>query len=44
MSDSITIIRKDVKHINLKVKPSGEVVLTAPTHSDEREMPIEMHM
>lgn len=38
MSDNITIIRKDVKHINLKVKPSGEVILTAPTHSDERDI------
>lgn len=26
----IQIIKKDVKHINLKVRPTGEVVLTAP--------------
>jgi len=38
MSDKITIIRKDVKHINLKVKPGGEVILTVPTHSDERDI------
>jgi predicted metal-dependent hydrolase len=38
MSDNITIIRKDVKHINLKVKPSGEVILTVPIHSDERDI------
>ena len=34
----IVIIKKDVKHINLKVKPSGEVILTAPTDSNERDM------
>ena len=38
MTDNITIIRKDVKHINLKVKPSGEVILTAPENSDEKEI------
>ena len=27
---SVTIIKKDVKHINIKVKPNLEVVLTAP--------------
>ena len=34
----IVIIKKDVKHINLKVKPSGEVILTAPTDSNERDI------
>jgi len=34
----IKIVKKDVKHINLKVKPSGEVVLTAPTDSNERDI------
>jgi len=38
MSNNITIIRKDIKHINLKVKPSGEVILTVPRHSDERDI------
>ncbi len=27
----VKVIKKDVKHINLKVKPNGEVILTAPT-------------
>ena len=35
---NICIVKKDVKHINLKVKPSGEVILTAPTDSDERDI------
>ena len=34
----IKIVKKDVKHINLKVKPNGEVILTAPTDSDERDI------
>lgn len=34
----VIIIKKDVKHINLKVKPSGEVILTAPTDSNERDI------
>ncbi|MCB4758778.1 MAG: M48 family metallopeptidase [Sulfurovum sp.] len=38
MSDSVTIVRKGVKHIHLKVKPSGEVILTAPTDSNKREI------
>ena len=38
MSDKVTIIRKEVKHINLKVKPSGEVILTVPTESNERDI------
>ncbi|WP_294951482.1 SprT family zinc-dependent metalloprotease [Sulfurovum sp.] len=37
-SPKIVIIKKDVKHINLKVKPSGEVILTAPTDSNERDI------
>ena len=35
---NIKIVKKDVKHINLKVKPSGEVILTAPTDSDEKDI------
>ena len=34
----VIIVKKDVKHINLKVKPSGEVVLTAPTDCNERDI------
>ena len=34
----VLIVKKDVKHINLKVKPSGEVILTAPIRSNEREI------
>ena len=34
----VCIVKKDVKHINLKVKPSGEVILTAPIDSDERDI------
>jgi len=35
---NISIIRKDVKHIYIKVKPSGEVILTAPNNSDRRDI------
>ena len=35
---NVHIVKKDVKHINLKVKPSGEVILTAPTDSNERDI------
>jgi predicted metal-dependent hydrolase len=35
---NVCIVKKDVKHINLKVKPNGEVILTAPTDSDERDI------
>jgi len=35
---NVRIVKKDVKHINLKVKPSGEVILTAPTDSNERDI------
>jgi predicted metal-dependent hydrolase len=34
----VCIVKKDVKHINLKVKPSGEVILTVPIDSDERDI------
>ena len=34
----LRIIKKDVKHIYLKVKPNGEVILTAPTESSERDI------
>ncbi len=37
-SPKVKIIKKDVKHINLKVKPSGEVILTAPTDSNKRDI------
>ena len=30
MVENIQITKKDVKNITLKVKPSGEVILTAP--------------
>ena len=35
---NIRIVKKDVKHITLKVKPSGEVILTAPRDSNERDI------
>ncbi len=35
---NVQIVKKDVKHINLKVKPSGEVILTAPTGCNERDI------
>jgi len=35
---NIQIVKKDVKHINLKVKPNGEVILTAPSDSKERDI------
>ena len=36
MLESVKIVRKDVKNITLKVKPSGEAILTAPkAASDE---------
>ena len=36
MLEGVKIVRKDVKNITLKVRPSGEVILTAPkTASDE---------
>lgn len=37
-SPKVKIIKKDVKHINLKVKPSGEIILTVPTDSNERDI------
>ncbi len=38
MNKRIVIVKKDVKHFNLKVKPSGEVILTAPANSEEKEI------
>ncbi|SFV49930.1 Putative predicted metal-dependent hydrolase [hydrothermal vent metagenome] len=35
---NIEIIKKDVKHFNLKVKPDGKVILTAPTNSNKRDI------
>ena len=32
---NIAIVKKSVKHINIRVKPSGEVVLTAPLGTEE---------
>jgi len=37
-SPKVKIIKKDVKHINLKVKPNGEVILTAPSDSNKRDI------
>ena len=34
----VLIVKKDVKNINLKVKPSGEVILTAPNDSNDNEI------
>jgi len=34
----IDIVKKDVKHINLKVRPNGEVILTAPIDSSQRDI------
>lgn len=34
----IQIIRKDVKHINIKVKPNCDVVLTAPANTKETDI------
>jgi len=34
----VLIVRKNVKHINIKVKPNGEVILTVPTRSDEKDI------
>jgi len=35
---NVRIVKKDVKHINLKVKPNGEVILTAPMESNEKDI------
>ncbi len=37
-SPKVVIIKKDVKHINLKVRPTGEVVLTAPKACTQRDI------
>jgi len=34
----VHIVKKNVKHINLKVKPSGEVILTVPQNSTTRDI------
>ena len=34
----VLIVKKDVKNINLKVKPNGEVILTAPNDSNDNEI------
>ncbi len=34
----IEIVRKDVKHINIKVKPNCDVVLTAPIDTKEKDI------
>jgi len=35
---NINIIKKNVKHINIKVKPSGEVILTVPIDSQQTDI------
>ncbi len=35
---SVQVIKKDVKYINLKVKPNGEVVLTVPTDTTDNDI------
>ena len=34
----VCIVKKDVKHINLKVKPTGEVILTVPIETTQRDI------
>jgi len=34
----VQIVKKDVKHINLKVKPTGEVILTAPEATTQQDI------
>jgi predicted metal-dependent hydrolase len=36
--DNILIIKKDVKHINIRVKPSCEVILTAPLRTTDEHI------
>lgn len=36
--DNITIIYKDVKHANLKIKPSQEILLTVPLDMSDKEI------
>ncbi len=38
MLENIRITKKDVKNITLKVKPSGEVILTAPKSASEEHL------
>jgi len=38
MLESILVTKKDVKNITLKVKPSGEVILTAPKSASEEHL------
>ena len=35
---NIEVIRKDVKHINIKVKPNCDVILTAPIDTKEKDI------
>ncbi|MFY9079881.1 DUF45 domain-containing protein [Aliarcobacter cryaerophilus] len=38
MLENIQITKKDVKNITLKVKPSGEVILTAPKMTSDEHI------
>jgi len=38
MIKNLTIVRKNVKNINLKVKPNGEVILTTPIDCSKRDI------
>ena len=35
---NVQIVKKSVKHIYLKVKPSGEVVITAPIDCSQKDI------
>jgi predicted metal-dependent hydrolase len=35
---SVQVIKKDVKHINLKVKPNGEVILSVPKDTTDNDI------
>jgi predicted metal-dependent hydrolase len=36
--NNVAIIHKDVKHVNLKVKPTGEILLTVPLDMTDKEI------
>ncbi len=38
MVEKIQIIKKDVKNITLKVKPNGEVIITAPKMTSDEHI------
>jgi len=35
---NVQVIKKDVKHINLKVKPNGEVILSVPKNTTQKDI------